>query len=973
MATRLYGTLRDGLGKPIINATVALLAKGNTITVLTGSEAIFKTDSQGAYNITVQTGYYKVIIGPQGIEPYKAGEIAIYADSKEGSLNSYLTSWAPEELTPEVIAQVKELVANSEQFALEAGRAAAAAQSDATDARNSKASAAQSASDALVYKNDSKTNADAAKQAQAGAAGSANTANSAVTEVNKIKTDTQKIKDDAVKEVTALKDAASTSANTATEKATQAGQSATTAGQHASTATEKANIATQKAKDASAAADRAESAAEGSLKKAQNLSDLTNINTARTNIQVDRLAQAGAETAIYSPDKRAKIIVENTLSWGAFDTSDSRYLPLPVNRGGTGAITLADARINLQVFAQSYTSLTSSTDLNTLTGNSLGVYFQESNANATPGNNYPIARAGALIVLKTNANTPNSCVQLYYPYNTSLAYYQRFYDDGTKIWGEWGEFHSSNDVEFWRSKLKIDRFDQWGTETWIHNASKTMRLGMTESSWGAYSDTQKKWIPLDLSHGGTGATTLDDAKTNLEIPYSGFNDMVSFDAPEGAVDGKYYPVIIKMPTLNNKYLGAEVAIQTRSALASDPMNCCTFTGYVRASGASDRRQCAYGMYAIYDTSEVSIHSILMSSTTDENGYTAFYVEKRAFPIKIRVPQRCEVIVPTGDFSFSDVVFKWGAVNPVNESTKCEQILKFGASGFYSSSGSYSRIRSIVEADSAGYIIKGTKADTTQALYYSVQDANGKRLFYIGKGGNNKDVVLHNDMMSNTITLSSDGHISLRTTNETGTVFNDATRVSVRNPNGRIFSHENSGNSANDAYVQLWGNTTGRASVVECKLTTGYLWYAQQNSDGSRVFNINGPAQATAFNQTSDRDLKDNIKEIPNATESIRKMSGYTYTLKENGLPYAGVIAQEVMEAIPEAVSGFTRYTDLMGATVDGEPLVGEERFYSVDYGAVTGLLVKVCRESDERISKLETEIEELKKLVAALVNKETLP
>lgn len=689
MATRLYGTLRDGLGKPIINATVALLAKGNTITVLTGSEAIFKTDSQGAYNITVQTGYYKVIIGPQGIEPYKAGEIAIYADSKEGSLNSYLTSWAPEELTPEVIAQVKELVANSEQFALEAGRAAAAAQSDATDA--------------------------------------------------------------------------------------------------------------------SAAADRAESAAEGSLKKAQNLSDLTNINTARTNIQVDRLAQAGAETAIYSPDKRAKIIVENTLSWGAFDTSNNRYLPLPVNRGGTGA------------------------------------------------------------------------------------------------------------------------------------------------------------------------TTLDDAKTNLEIPYSGFNDMVSFDAPEGAVDGKYYPVIIKMPTLNNQYLGAEVAIQTRSVLAADPMNCCTFTGYVRASGASDRRQCVYGMYAIYDTSEVSIHSILMSSTTDENGYTAFYVEKRAFPIKIRVPQRCEVIVPTGDFSFSDVVFKWGAVNPVNESTKCEQILKFGASGFYSSSGSYSRIRSIVEADSAGYIIKGTKADTTQALYYSVQDANGKRLFYIGKGGNNKDVVLHNDMMSNTITLSSDGHISLRTTNKTGTVFNDATRVSIRNSNGRIFGYENTGNSANDAYVQLWGNTTGRASVVECKLTTGYLWYAQQNSDGSRVFNINGPAQATAFNQTSDRDLKDNIKEIPNATESIRKMSGYTYTLKENGLPYAGVIAQEVMEALPEAVSGFTRYTDLMGATEDGQPLVGEERFYTVDYGAVTGLLVKVCREADDRISKLETEVEELKKLVVALVNKETLP
>lgn len=198
MATRLYGVLLDGLKKPIVNATVVLLAKGNTITVLNGSEAIFKTDAQGAYNVTVQSGYYKVIIGPQGTEPYKAGEIAIYADSQEGSLNNYLVNWAEEDLTPEVIKQVKELVAVSEQYSLQAGRSAAAAQADATDARNSKASAAQSAADALVYKNDSKANADAAKQAQAGAAGSANTANAAVTTIRAIQQDVTASKDRAI-------------------------------------------------------------------------------------------------------------------------------------------------------------------------------------------------------------------------------------------------------------------------------------------------------------------------------------------------------------------------------------------------------------------------------------------------------------------------------------------------------------------------------------------------------------------------------------------------------------------------------------------------------------------------------------------------------------------------------------------------------------------------------------------------------
>lgn len=272
MATRLHGVLLDGLNRPVINATVALIAKGNTITVLNGSEAIFRTDGEGAYNVTVQTGHYKVIIGPQGIEPYKAGEIVIYGDSPEGSLNGYLINWAPEELTPDVIKQVQQLVANSEEYALQAGRSAAAANADATDARNSKAAAATSASEALTYKNDSKTNADAAKQAQSSAAGSANTATQAVTtitnlkkDVEKLKSDTQTIKNNAVSETQAIKDAAvsETTAlkDAAAASATKAGNSATEAGKQAGNASTSATAAKNDADRAKTEADRAESAA----------------------------------------------------------------------------------------------------------------------------------------------------------------------------------------------------------------------------------------------------------------------------------------------------------------------------------------------------------------------------------------------------------------------------------------------------------------------------------------------------------------------------------------------------------------------------------------------------------------------------------------------------------------------------------------------------------------------------------------
>ncbi|MCV5191347.1 tail fiber domain-containing protein, partial [Escherichia coli] len=104
---------------------------------------------------------------------------------------------------------------------------------------------------------------------------------------------------------------------------------------------------------------------------------------------------------------------------------------------------------------------------------------------------------------------------------------------------------------------------------------------------------------------------------------------------------------------------------------------------------------------------------------------------------------------------------------------------------------------------------------------------------------------------------------------------------------------------------LWGESS-RPSVFEFKLkepgtdtTSKWIFYGQLNADDSAQLQVNGTVNCVAVNQGSDRDLKDNIQIISDATEAIRKMNGYTYTLKENGLPYAGVIAQEVMEALPE--------------------------------------------------------------------------
>ncbi|AKA60889.1 tail fiber protein [Enterobacteria phage JenP1] len=262
MSIRLTGILVDGLNNPLVNTTVTLIARSNTLLVLGGSEAVFRTDSTGHYNILVNSGHYVVIVGPQGTEPYKAGEIVLYADSADGSLNGYLVNWVEEELTPDIIKQVQDLVASSQEYALQAERAASSANSDATDARNSKAAAASSASSALTYKNDAKASANAAKTSQTSAAGSANTATQAVTtiqglksDVEGLKSDTQTIKNSAVTETTKLKDAAAASA-------TQAGNSAAEAGKQATNASTSATAAKKDADRAKTEADRAEAAAD---------------------------------------------------------------------------------------------------------------------------------------------------------------------------------------------------------------------------------------------------------------------------------------------------------------------------------------------------------------------------------------------------------------------------------------------------------------------------------------------------------------------------------------------------------------------------------------------------------------------------------------------------------------------------------------------------------------------------------------
>lgn len=734
--------------------------------------------------------------------------------------------------------------------------------------------------------------------------------------------------------------------------------------------------------------------------------------------EVDRLLQNGGsskETQLFDGEKKNYLFVNNA-GWGAYSSAGA--LKLGVMYGGTGAGNAAEARKNLMVMHDAKTTLSDSQNLNDLKGSAAGFYHQVLSANAKPELNYPIQIAGSLLVQKTGAGDTEGCIQTYYLFNNMAVSYRRAY--GGQGWSAWIKVVSTERVSEGSETTFV--YSKYATDA--------PRLQVSTSGlWGCHNGS--RWVPLGIAQGGTGAINAEDARTQLgvgpsnspqflnvalkrstdvttgwvaggichstlagttgtervygamypethltepdqltfhlrtggqskyaslnangefiadsfkakspertrrnnNIPTIGGGEMITIEAPEGVEAGKYYPIIINANYYGAYRTGYQVDIHTRSEKGEDPMNCNAFTGYVRTAGWSDRRDSGYGYYTSHTSNEVALQSICAPGKTHE--YLLFvFVEARAFPVAMRLPVGVTAEAPAAEVIYnegqtSEMIVPWGVSDPLTSSKNLITMFDFrmGRCGFYSA------------LDSGGhYVCSGDRA----ILF------NGINL--------NEEVSLTTPKLTVNGTIkSSDNYV-------------------VSEISGRFIRHVVHSSTTANAHVVTWGSSAEPLNYevkvvgddsLETRLKT--LFTAKYLSDGSATLAVEGNITCTTVTQSSDRDLKDNIQVIGDATEAIRKMNGYTYTLKENGLPYAGVIAQEVMEALPEAVGSFTHYGEaLQGPTVDGNELREETRYLNVDYAAVTGLLVQVARETDNRVTELEEENASLRANIAVM-------
>ena len=106
---------------------------------------------------------------------------------------------------------------------------------------------------------------------------------------------------------------------------------------------------------------------------------------------------------------------------------------------------------------------------------------------------------------------------------------------------------------------------------------------------------------------------------------------------------------------------------------------------------------------------------------------------------------------------------------------------------------------------------------------------------------------------------------------------------------------------------------------------------------------------------SDIRVKENIELIPNALDKVQKLRGVTFTRTDHpdtDKKHTGVIAQEVLEVLPEVITESQ-----------------DTGMYTVAYGNMAGLFIEAIKELKAENDTQKSEIDELKDLVKQLINR----
>jgi len=274
----------------------------------------------------------------------------------------------------------------------------------------------------------------------------------------------------------------------------------------------------------------------------------------------------------------------------------------------------------------------------------------------------------------------------------------------------------------------------------------------------------------------------------------------------------------------------------------------------------------------------------------------------------------------------------------------DSIASFGTSG----SGGW--------ANSAHQVIIGGPSLSTYTgliIFSDSTSGNGQLSFADGKGASDSwrgsvsynhanDFMKFDTNANEVMRFTSAGHVGIGTTS----------------PNSDL--HVKSPDDSTAAYIS--GGTYALGIDRDQASGTNYGWYLGTTASNTLVvYDASGTGRfevsLTSAGFISDKDQKENITDIAYGLETVKKLKPKKFKFKDvvemfeidgekrtlEGDYNIGFIAQEMVEEVPEIVSG-----------TDGQ---GDMK---IDYAAFTSVLTKAMQEQQEQIESLQQEIEALK-------------
>src|SRR5210317_1249655 len=183
----------------------------------------------------------------------------------------------------------------------------------------------------------------------------------------------------------------------------------------------------------------------------------------------------------------------------------------------------------------------------------------------------------------------------------------------------------------------------------------------------------------------------------------------------------------------------------------------------------------------------------------------------------------------------------------------------------------------------------------------------------------------------------------------GAFYTDANRSVIRGESPTLYFRDTNAASAmihnndNILYILRGGTDTEGWSQVNGV----WPWmFNLGNNDSTCGGSLYCYGNVTAY---SDIRHKRDIVKLDNALEKVEKLNGYKYTRKNDGKRYTGLIAQEVLEVLPEAV------------------IADEKGEYSLAYGNMAGLFVEAMKEMSDQLQAEKAKVATLETQLASVL------